>query len=170
MGLTARFRELESGAIELMRRHSLGILRLALAAVFLWFGALKLLDVSPVADLVADTWSLLPARLAVVITGTVEVAIGVGLLTNRLLRLTLLLFFGLLAGTALVIVTDPGLAFRDGNPLKLSVTGEFIVKNLILVAAGCTIVGSLTKQEEDADGSSVGGPSTDHPRVTRSED
>jgi len=38
--------------------------RLTLSTVFVWFGALKLLDVSPVADLVANTLFVLPARVA----------------------------------------------------------------------------------------------------------
>lgn len=148
-----------------MRRNSLLILRLALGVVFVWFGALKLLDVSPVADLVTDTLSILPDRVAVVATGTAEVAIGAGLLTARWPRVTLALFFGLLGGTSLVLVTDPGRAFQDSNPLKLSTTGEFVVKNLILVAAGLTVVASVTKRDEKR---AAGGDeaSTARPRVS----
>lgn len=134
-----------------MRRYSLLLLRLALAVVFIWFGALKLLDVSPVATLVADTVPFVPARTAVVVTGIAETSIGVGLLTARFPRATLVLFFGLLAGTSLVVVTDPGVLFIGSNPLRLTVTGEFVVKNLVLVTAGCTVIASLVKREESAE-------------------
>lgn len=164
--MIARAREFESATIEFMRRHSLLILRLALAIVFVWFGALKLLDVSPVAELVADTLSVLPDRLAVVITGVVEMTIGVGLLAARFPRLTLVMFFGLLAGTSLVLVTDPGRAFQDSNPFKLSTTGEFIAKNLILVSAGLTVVASLTKKEEETNTTGVDEGSTGRARVS----
>ena len=166
--MAARVRQFESATIEFMRRNSLLILRLALALVFVWFGVLKLLDVSPVADLVAETLSILPDRLAVVVTGVAEVTIGVGLLTARFPRVTLVMFFGLLAGTSLVLVTDPGRAFQNRNPFKLSTTGEFIVKNLILVAAGFTVVASLTKEEEEEETAttSVDEDSTGRPRVS----
>ena len=44
-------------------------------------------------------------------------------------------------GTALVFVVRPEVAFQDGNPLKLTVEGEFVIKNLVLIAAAL-VVGS----------------------------
>jgi hypothetical protein len=35
----------------------------------------------------------------------------------------------------LVLVLRPDVAFVDGNPLLLSVEGEYVVKNLVLLAA-----------------------------------
>ncbi len=144
-----RLHLLESAAIDLMRRYSLFMLRLALAIVFVWFGALKIFDVSPVADLVATSLSMMPPRLAVTATGVVELTIGLGLLTGRFPRLTMTLFFGLMMGTFLTLVAHPMVGFQDGNPLLLSVIGEFILKNIILITAGFTIVGSLRKRVDD---------------------
>lgn len=158
---------LESAAIDLMRRYSLLTLRLALGTVFVWFGALKIFDVSPVSDLVATTLPMMPPRLAVVATGVVELTIGLGLLTGRHLRLTMALFFGLMIGTFLSLVAHPMVGFQDGNPLLLSVTGEFIFKNLILIAAGFTIVGSIRKRMEPAD-DTTGVDSYRRPRVSPS--
>ena len=48
-------------------------------------------------------------------------------------------------------------------------TGEFIVKNLILVAAGCTLIGSLWKDEEKEDSTAVADANgTRHARVSPS--
>lgn len=105
--------------------------------------------------------------MALVVTGSIELAIGVGLLTARFPRLTLVLFFGLLAGTSLVIVTDPGALFDDNNPLRLTATGEFVLKNLVLVTAGCTVIASLFTQHETA---GTGQSSDLRPRVTPSRD
>lgn len=128
-----------------MEAYGLTLLRLALAFVFVWFGALKLADRSPVADLVADTVYWLPADFFVRFLGAWEVAIGLGLLLPVALRLTLFLFFLQMAGTFLVLVTQPGEAFQSGNPLLLTVIGEFVIKNLVLITAGL-VIGSSVRQ------------------------
>lgn len=139
---------MEAAVIEFMRSHSLTILRMALGVVFVWFGTLKLADASPVADLVADGLAFLPDRAAVVLTGSIETLIGIGLLAGRFLRLTLVLFFSLLAGTFVPVVLHPSIAYQGNNPLALSVTGEFVVKNLVLIAAGFTVIASMPKYHE----------------------
>jgi hypothetical protein len=40
-----------------------------------------------------------------------------------------------LSGTFLVLLLRPDVAFVDGNPLLLTVEGEYVVKNLVLLAA-----------------------------------
>gem|GEM_PF-3161571 len=60
-----------------------------------------------------------------------------GLLTGIALRLTLLLFWLQMAGTFLVL--RPEVSFQRNNPLLLTMTGEFVVKNLVLIAAGLVI-------------------------------
>ena len=42
-------------------------------------------------------------------------------------------------GTFLVFIVLPDVAFLDGNPLKLSVEGEFVLKNLVLLTAGLVV-------------------------------
>jgi len=61
------------------------------------------------------------------------------------LRLTLALFWLQMAGTFLSLIILPGRAFQDGNPLLLAVTGEFIIKNLVLIAAGL-VIGSTVRR------------------------
>lgn len=120
-------------------RHGVTALRLAVATVFIWFGALKVVGRSPVEDLVAGTVFWLPAGFVVPAIGVWEVVVGLGLLVPVALRLTLLLFWLQMAGTFLVLVTDPGLSFQENNPLLLTVTGEFVIKNLVLITAGLVI-------------------------------
>jgi uncharacterized membrane protein YkgB len=115
---------------------------------FIWFGALKLAGVSPVEDLVRDTAPWLPREWAVPLVGAWELAIGFGLLTRFALRLTLLFFFLQMAGTFLVLITLPQLAFQNGNPLLLTTIGEFVVKNLVLVAAG-VVIGATVRRESE---------------------
>lgn len=114
---------------------------MSLGIVFIWFGGLKVLDVSPVSDLVADTVYWVDADWFVPVLGLVEIAIGVGLALGSALRLVLLGLVGQMVGTFLVFLVLPDVAFQDGNPLQLTVEGEFVVKNLVLLTAGL-VVGS----------------------------
>ena len=59
-----------------MDRWSVPALRVAVGVVFIWFGALKLLGVSPAGDLVASTVYILPAEFFVPVLGVWEMIIG----------------------------------------------------------------------------------------------
>lgn len=130
---------LDQGMVTFMAKRGVGMLRAALALVFIWFGALKVAGVSPVADLVAGTVYWIRPEVFIPLLGLWEVAVGLGLLSGVALRLVLLLFWLQMAGTFLVLVARPDIAFQSGNPLLLTVTGEFVIKNLVLIAAGLVI-------------------------------
>ncbi|GBD13717.1 hypothetical protein HRbin24_01756 [bacterium HR24] len=157
-GLRRRWERADALAAGLMQRYGVSLLRLAVATVFVWFGALKLAQRSPVADLVAGTVYWLPARSFVRLLGAWEVAVGLGLLTGVALRLTLLLFWLQMAGTFLVLVVRPDISFQKKNPLLLTMTGEFVIKNLVLIAAGLvigsTVPGRHRGRERAQDGAS----------------
>ncbi|HEY3247818.1 MAG TPA: DoxX family membrane protein [bacterium] len=144
---TARaiWRRIDNGMIELMREHGVLILRIALGIVFIWFGALKIIGRSPVGDLVAHTVYWVDPSWFVPLLGMWEVVVGVGLLVGVALRLVLFLFWLQMAGTFLVLLLRPDLAFQQGNPLLLTTTGEFVIKNLVLIAAGL-VVGSTVRR------------------------
>lgn len=131
--------QLDRRIVELLRRWSPLALRLALGVVFVWFGALKVVGATPVADLVARTVYWVDAAWLVPALGVAEVVIGLGLITGRWLRAVLAVFAVQMAGTFLVLVVQPEVAFERGNPLLLTVEGEFVVKNLVLLAAGMAV-------------------------------
>jgi hypothetical protein len=64
------------------------------------------------------------------------------------MRLILLLFWLQMAGTFLVLVLQPDVAFQGGNPLLLTTEGEFVIKNLVLITAGL-VVGSTVRRDGD---------------------
>ena len=134
-----------------MERYGVTVPRIAVAVVFIWFGVLKVIDRSPVEGLVKDTIYFLPEDTFFVVLGVWEIIIGVGLLVPVLLRLTLALFWLQMAGTFLSLIVVPDRAFQDGNPLLLDVTGEFIVKNLVLIAAGL-VIGSTVRRRHRPEG------------------
>lgn len=131
--------------IPFLRRWSLPALRWSLAIVFIWFGALKIFGVSPVVDLVASTVYWVDPDWFVPALGIVEVLVGLGLAGRWGLRLVLLVLVGQMVGTFLVFVLLPEVAYQDGNPLKLTVEGEFIVKNLVLLSAAMVVGTSVDR-------------------------
>jgi hypothetical protein len=44
-----------------------------------------------------------------------------------------------------VLVMRPDTAFQGGNPLLLTIEGEFVVKNLVLIAAGLAVEGGTVR-------------------------
>lgn len=144
-GVSDMLEWLDRRFIRFMRQRGLLLLRLALGVVFVWFGLLKLVGQSPVADLVAATIYWLPAETSVPLLGAWEVLVGLGLLAGVLMRVTLFLMWLQLAGTFLVLLIRPDLSFQGGNPLLLTVLGEFVVKNIVLIAAGIAVGGTVRK-------------------------
>jgi putative oxidoreductase len=124
-------------------RWGVTALRVSLAVVFIWFGALKIFGETPVADLVANTVYWFDSDWVVPALGVVEVIVGLGLLFQVAMRAVLGLFFIQMIGTFLVFLLQPEVAFQNGNPLLLTVEGEFVVKNLVLIAAGMVIAGTV---------------------------
>jgi putative oxidoreductase len=133
------FLESASRAVDGLLDRGVTLLRIALGVVFLWFGVLKVAGTSPVHDLVAATVPFLPASWFVPAVGVFEVLAGMALVVAVRVRLVAALTALHLLGTFLVLVVQPAVAFRHGNPLLLSATGEFVVKNLVLLAAALAV-------------------------------
>jgi putative oxidoreductase len=119
------------------------LLRISLGIVFVWFGVLKVAGVSAVGGLVAATVPFLDSGTFVPVLGVIEIAIGLGFATGRLLRVLLPVFAAHMAGTFLVLITLPDVAFEGGNPLVLTTVGEFVVKNLVLLTAGLAVASGV---------------------------
>lgn len=124
-----------------MRRYGIPLLRVALGVVFLWFGALKLLGASPIVYIIEESYSFFPMGYFVPALGVLEVVIGVGLIFKIAMRTTLVLLWLQMLGTLSSVLFAPSLFFADGNPLLLTVEGEFLVKNLVLIAASVAVGG-----------------------------
>jgi putative oxidoreductase len=114
-------------------------LRLALATIFIWFGILKVWGFNPVFDLVDSVMPMLAVPPGLAWLGWFEVAVGVGLLVNRFRRFVHGLLLLHLAGTFLTFITAPEIMFSPAFPI-LSLPGEFVVKNIVLVLAGIVVL------------------------------
>jgi uncharacterized membrane protein YkgB len=140
--------------LALVERMAPLMMRVSLAVVFIWFGALKVTGSSPVAPLIAATLPSSAPDLVVHLLGSVEVLLGAGLLIGRAQRLLLFALAGHLTGTFLTFVVAPRLMVQHGNPLLLTADGEFVLKNLVLISAAMLLIahqaGSLGRGASDA--------------------
>jgi putative oxidoreductase len=132
---------------DVCRRYGPVALRLSLALVFVWFGALKLTGDSPVAGLIGATLPFLDPDITVPALGLVEVVLGVALAVGRAPRVVLLVLAGHLTGTFLSFLTAPQFMFDGGNPLLLTADGEFVLKNLVLISAALVLIGRAVRAE-----------------------
>jgi uncharacterized membrane protein YkgB len=73
------------------------------------------------------------------LVGAFEVVLGAGILIGRGMPIFLGATALHLSGTFLVLLLRPEVAFVDSNPLLLSVEGEYVVKNLVLLAATASL-------------------------------
>jgi uncharacterized membrane protein YkgB len=115
-------------------------MRILLGVLFVWFGGLKVVGQSPVEDIVAGTLPLGEPDLVVGSLGVVEVLLGAALVAGFALRLVLPVLVAHLGGTFLTFAMLPELMFRDSNVLLLTESGEFVTKNLVLIAATLVLV------------------------------
>lgn len=139
-----------------MAAHGLTALRISLGVVFLWFGALKLFpDLSPAQDLAgrtieALTFGVVPPEVALPVLAAWEVAIGVGLVIGRWMRLTLLLLVVQMLGTITPLVLFPAETWTVA-PVAPTLEGQYIIKNIVLVTAaivlGATVRGGELSSE-----------------------
>lgn len=129
-----------------MHQWGIPVLRTTLGVVYFWFGSLKIMGVTPVADLIAQTYSFVPTNTFLLVLGWWEVAIGACLLSRHFLRIALALLWLQMAGTFFAFLLSPSLFFIGGNPLLLTVLGEFVIKNIVLTASGMVIGGYEIKR------------------------
>jgi uncharacterized membrane protein YphA (DoxX/SURF4 family) len=132
-------------------RTSLILLRISIGIVFLWFGLLKLFpEFSPAEELATRTietltLGLVQPGLSLPVLAVWEIAIGLGLLTNRFLRPTLLLLVVQMMGTFTPLVLFPHETWLQ-FPIAPTLEGQYILKNIVLVSGGLVILALSPRQ------------------------
>ena len=127
-----------------MARIGVPVLRFGLAVVFVWFGALKLTGASPAIELVTRTVYWFNPRWFVPVLGWWEIAIGVSLAIPPLTRLGILLLALQMPGTFLPLILLPKICF-NGAPWNLTLEGQYIIKNLVIIGAALVLGGLVRK-------------------------
>ena len=134
-----------------MHRYGHTALRFSLAVIFIWFGILKPLGLSPAEDLVlltVDWMPLLSPEAWLAVIGWWEVAIGVLFLFRPTIRFAIALLAMQMVGTFMPLVVLPSVTFQDGRiPYGLTMEGQYIVKNLLIISAALVIGGTVRGSE-----------------------
>lgn len=129
-----------------MDQYGLLLLRVFVAIIFIWFGALKLLNMSPESELIRKTVYWVSPYLFMPFLGCWEIAIGITLLYQPLIRISILLLFIQLPGTMLPFFLHPETCFNS-IPFSPTLEGQYIIKNLVLVGAAF-VIGSKVRQQK----------------------
>lgn len=127
-----------------MARHGVALLRLSMGVVFLWFGGLKFFPgLSPAEDLAGRTitmmtFGMVPTTVSLPLLALWEVLIGLGFLTGRCMRATILLLAGQMLGTVTPLLFFPHETFT-AYPIAPTLEGQYIIKNIVLLSAGLVL-------------------------------
>ena len=140
------FNDLDILITSFMSCCGITLLRYSLGLIYIWFGILKPFGLSPAQALVENTvyWFENPADF-VPILGWWEVLIGLTMCIKPLIRISIVLLFIQMPGTFLPLVLFPEVCFTN-FPLGLTLEGQYIVKNLIIISAAL-VVGSSVRDK-----------------------
>lgn len=144
-----------------LARYGVLMSRLGLGVVFMWFGFLKFFPgLSPAQELAARTierlsFGLVGPELSVPALAAWESLIGLGLLSGRFLRATLLLLAVQMVGTLTPLFLFPAEVFTR-IPYAPTLEGQYIIKNIVLIGAamvvGATVRGGIVVADPSQSG------------------
>ena len=153
--LPGRLDRFDAAVAGFMRRYGVRAFRWALGGIFIVFGILKPLGVSPAEDLVLRTVEWVPLirpRTMLYVIGWWEVAIGVCLLVRPLARLGILLLAMQMVGTFMPLVVVPEACYVKepavGGRFEMwtfTTEAQYILKNLLIIA-GALIIGGTVRR------------------------
>ncbi len=118
---------------------SIAGLRISVGIIYFWFGSLKLAGYDPVAAIIRSSFPILATPFGNQVLGGFEIAIGLGLLVNIFPAVVNDILLLHLVGTFAVFFLAPAMMFEPHFPI-LSLSGEFVFKNLTLAMAGLVVL------------------------------
>lgn len=142
--MSVLFDEIDKRITGLMARLGIPLLRYSIGLIFIWFGGLKYVPgLSPAQELATSTidlltLGLLPLQLSLIMLATLEVLIGLLIISGKWIRLSIFLLFFQMMGTLTPVVLFPELVFTQ-FPHALTMEGQYIFKNVVVISAAMVI-------------------------------
>jgi uncharacterized membrane protein YkgB len=137
---------LDTRLIKLSNAWQMPMARIALATIFIWFGALKVIGASPanplVASLLEHTLPGISFATFIWWFGILEVLIGIAFLIPGLERIAIGLLIPHMGTTLLPLILLPQITWSGF--LMPTLEGQYIIKNLALIACALEIGAHLT--------------------------
>jgi uncharacterized membrane protein YkgB len=140
----AQFTQLDQRITRWMAENGITLLRISVGIVFVWFGILKFVPgLSPADELATRTiatlsFGLVQPDVSRPTLALWETLIGLGLISGRFMRATLLLLFLQMVGTVTPLFLFPAETWSR-FPIAPTLEGQYIIKNIVLVSAGLVI-------------------------------
>jgi uncharacterized membrane protein YphA (DoxX/SURF4 family) len=145
------FAKLDERSIRIMSSYSSIAIRLSFGIIFVWFGILKPLHLSPAEGLLKATVVWLPFGSPdywLIAIGWWEVAIGICFLFQKTTRIAIILLLAQMLGTFMPLVFLPEITFQSNNVLLPTLEGQYIIKNLMIISAALVLGGEINKPEK----------------------
>ena len=120
------------------KKTALNFLRASFSLIYIWYGFLKVLDKSPIEEVVRLSTPFLPLENFPTILGFWEILIGVLFLFERTKKAAVILFLIKIPGTFLPLFFATNKTFVS-VPFEPTLVGQYIFKNLILISAALLI-------------------------------
>lgn len=137
--------KIDASLIGFFRKASVPLARFGLFVIFFWFGSLKILNMSPASPLVQQlaeqTVPFASFPTFFLFFGALEVAIGILFLVRGAERVVIPLLLLHMATTFLPLILLPEETWSA--PLVPTLEGQYIIKNLALIAAAVGIAANL---------------------------
>jgi len=132
---------IDHSIIHFLRKAFIPTARVSIFVVYVWFGALKILGLSPASDLVHhlfnSTIHFMSFNTFYILFAWFEVLIGVMFIIPRLTRFVVPLLIVHMVTTFMPLVFLPGDTWSGF--MVLTLTGQYIVKNLVIIAVAIGI-------------------------------
>jgi uncharacterized membrane protein YkgB len=146
MRILKNIASVESSIYDWMARNGVLLLRLSIGIIFFWFGFQKFFPgISSAEDIATRTievvtFGIVSHPVSMPLLAAWEVLIGLGFLTGKYLRATIVLLYLQMAGTITPLFIFPEETFFM-VPFVPTIEGQYIIKNIVFIT-GAMIIGA----------------------------
>jgi len=146
MNYLKKIEYIESNIYDWMAINGVKLLRISIGIIFFWFGFQKFFPgISSAEDIATRTievvtFGIVSHPISMPLLAIWEVLIGLGFLTGKFLRATIVLLYLQMAGTITPLFIFPEETFHM-VPLVPSLEGQYIIKNIVFIT-GAMVIGA----------------------------